>query len=210
MNAMLSLATGLALGWVSVYTLGLPRELREGRRGEIDSDLWEQQWLASRRGDPAFGTAVVVLSRAVLGIFDDLMWRLQAGAPSRMKGQTSVNDTWPMRIGFVAVMLPLLFLVANGLGIMLGNGEFDNRQEQIIWGFSFLVCPLVSAIGLWLCRTRPKLGLGLVVGGALSTALLMFWMAFITVPLAMVVIAFAIKRSGLAIWPFRPGTAGTA
>jgi len=199
----------MARSWVVLYTLRLPLEIRESRRSEIDSDLWEQQWLAARRGDPALGTAIEVLSRMLLGIFDDLIWRLEAGV-SVTKGQISVNDTWPMRIGFIALMVPLLLLVANGLGMMLGNGEFDNAQEQILWGLSFLVAPLVAAVGLWLCRTRPKLGLGLVVGGALSTALLMFWMAFITVPLAIVVIAFAIKRSGLAIWPFRPGTAGTA
>jgi len=204
-NAALTLTVGMARSWVTLYTLRLPLEIRESRRSEIDSDLWEQQWLAARRGDPALGTAIEVLSRMLLGIFDDLIWRLEAGV-SVTKGQISVNDTWPMRIGFIALMVPLLLLVANGLGMMLGNGEFDNAQEQILWGLSFLVAPLVAAVGLWLCRTRPKLGLGLVVGGALSTALLMFWMAFITVPLAIVVIAFAIKRSGLAIWPFRPGT----
>jgi len=204
-NAALTLTVGMARSWVTLYTLRLPLEIRESRRSEIDSDLWEQQWLAARRGDPALGTAIEVLSRMLLGIFDDLMWRLEVGA-SVTKGQISVNDTWPMRIGFIALMVPLLLLVANGLGMMLGNGEFDNAQEQILWGLSFLVAPLVTAVGLWLCRTRPKLGLGLVVGGALSTALLMFWMAFITVPLAILVIAFAIKRSGLAIWPFRPGT----
>jgi len=204
-NAALTLTVGMARSWVTPYTLRLPLEISESRRSEIDSDLWEQQWLAARRGDPALGTAIEVLSRMLLGIFDDLIWRLEAGV-SVTKGQISVNDTWPMRIGFIALMVPLLLLVANGLGMMLGNGEFDNAQEQILWGLSFLVAPLVTAVGLWLCRTRPKLGLGLVVGGALSTALLMFWMAFITVPLAILVIAFAIKRSGLAIWPFRPGT----
>jgi len=204
-NAALTLTVGMARSWVVLYTLRLPIEIRESRRSEIDSDLWEQKWLAARRGNPALGTAIEVLSRMLLGIFDDLIWRLEAGV-SVTKGQISVNDTWPMRIGFIALMVPLLLLVANGLGMMLGNGEFDNAQEQILWGLSFLVAPLVTAVGLWLCRTRPKLGLGLVVGGALSTALLMFWMAFITVPLAIVVIAFAIKRSGLAIWPFRPET----
>jgi hypothetical protein len=204
-NAALNLTVGMARSWVTLYTLRLPLEIRESRRSEIDSDLWEQQGLAARRSDPALGTAIEVLSRMLLGIFDDLIWRLEAGV-SVTKGQISVNDTWPMRIGFIALMVPLMLLVANGLGMMMGNGEFDNAQEQVLWGLSFLVAPLVAAVGLWLCRTRPKLGLGLVVGGALSTALLMFWMAFITVPLAIVVIAFAIKRSGLAIWPFRPGT----
>jgi len=209
-SGTLAVTVGMARSWVVLYTLRLPLEIRESRRSEIDSDLWEQQGLAASRGDPALGTAIEVLSRMLLGIFDDLIWRLEAGV-SVTKGQISVNDTWPMRIGFIVVMLPLAFLIVNGVAIaFFGAGDFDNSTEHFLWGLSFLVCPLVTAVGLWLCRTRPKLGLGLVVGGALSPALLMFWMAFITVPLAIVVIAFAIKRSGLAIWPFRPGTAGTA
>jgi len=205
-SGALAVTIGIARSWVALYTLRLPREIRESSRSEIDSDLWAQQWLAARRGDPALGTAIEVLSRMLLGIFDDLIWRLEAGV-SVTKGQISVNDTWPMRIGFIVVMLPLAFLIVNGVAIaFFGAGDFDNSTEHFLWGLSFLVAPLVAAVGLWLCRTRPKLGLGLVVGGALSTALLMFWMAFITVPLAILVIAFAIKRSGLAIWPFRPGT----
>ena len=206
MSGALAVTIGIARSWVALYTLRLPLEIRESRRSEIDSDLWEQGWLAAHRGDPALGTAIEVLSRMLLGIFDDLIWRLEAGV-SVTKGQISVNDTWPMRIGFIVVMLPLAFLIVNGVAIaFFGAGDFDNSTEHFLWGLSFLVAPLVAAVGLWLCRTRPKLGLGLVVGGTLSTALLMFWMAFITVPLAIVVIAFAIKRSGLAIWPFRPGT----
>jgi hypothetical protein len=38
----------------------------------------------------------------------------------------------------------------------------------------------------------------------------MFWMAFITVPIGILVILFAIKRSGLQIWPFRAGPPATA
>lgn len=108
-----------------------------------------------------------------------------------------MNDKLPMRIGLVAVSLPLLFLVLNGIGVaFFGSGDFDNSTEHVAWGLMFLVCPLVALAGLWLCRAHPRLGFSMVVIGALAGALIMFWMAFITVPVALAVIAFAAFRAG--------------
>ena len=205
MNAALALTVGMARCWVALYTLRLPLEIRESRRSEIDSDLWEQQWLASRRGDPALGTAIEVLVRMTLGILDDLVWRLEAGARTT-KGTTTVNDTLPMRIGFIIAMVLLALLSVAGISFLLGNGDFDNSVEHWVWRGFFVALPVVGALGLWLCATRPRLGMGLVLLGVGASAFLMPWMAFVTVPLGIVIIAFAIKRSGLAIWPFRPGT----
>jgi hypothetical protein len=102
-----------------------------------------------------------------------------------------------MRIGLVLISLPLLALVINGVAIaFFGAGEFDNSTQQLAWGLMFLACPLVTLAGLWLCRTQPRLGFGMVVTGALVGALMMFWMAFITVPVALVVIVFAAFRAG--------------
>ena len=44
MNDLLtSLAAGVARNWVAVYTLGLPPSVRDARRAELQSDLWEQR-----------------------------------------------------------------------------------------------------------------------------------------------------------------------
>lgn len=210
MRALLGFAIALTGAWVAVYTHGLPHDIGGERREEIDCDLWHQRRLAELERQPVTGTAAEVLVRLILGMPADLLWRVEADSSTRSTGRNSMNDTWFMRGGLALATLPLAFLIANGVGVVLGSGEFDSRAEQVYWGLSFLACPLVTLIGLWLCRARPKLGLGMVVGGVLASAAAMFWMAFVTVPVGLVIIAFAIKRSGLSIWPFRASPAGTA
>lgn len=203
----LDLAIGITRSWTATYTRGLPHDLRAERREEIDSDLWDHQRLADLEREPVTGTAAHVLFRLLFGMPADLLWRIEAGSSTQTSGRTSVNDTWFMRIGLAVSMLLLFFLVLNGVGIMLDGGG------EVIWGLAFAVCPLVSLVGLSLCRTRPKLGVGLVVAGVVSVSLIMFWMAFVTVPVGLVIIAFAIRRSGLSVWPFnrtRPSATGTA
>ncbi len=41
MSLALGFVAGLTRTWAKVYSLGLPEALREGRRAEIDSDIWE-------------------------------------------------------------------------------------------------------------------------------------------------------------------------
>jgi hypothetical protein len=196
MSALVALSVGFARSWVSIYTLGLPAAPREARRSEIDSDLWEQQWLASRRGDSVAATAGEIATRTLFGIIDDISWRLESGASSRTKG-IHMNDTWPMRIGFLLALV-LLAMVAR----IAFFGSWED-SESLIWRVAFFVCPVVAAVGLVLCRSKPVLGLGLVAAGAISSALLMFWMAFITVPLALAIIVFAAFRAGFLPRPSR-------
>jgi hypothetical protein len=60
-------ATAIVRAWTRLYTAGLPAAVRDRRRAEIDSDIWEftQQ--------P--GAGLHLLLRAMLGAFDDLAWR---------------------------------------------------------------------------------------------------------------------------------------
>ena len=61
-------AAGVTRWWTRCYTAGLPLDLREARRAEVESDLWES--LADG------GTARHILARLALGIVDDLTWSL--------------------------------------------------------------------------------------------------------------------------------------
>jgi len=61
-------AAGVMRWWTRCYTAGLPLALREARRAEVESDLWES--LADG------GTARHILARLALGIVDDLTWSL--------------------------------------------------------------------------------------------------------------------------------------
>ena len=65
--------------WVRLYTAGLPTEVREARRAELESDLWEQEQEAGAAGCRPTTTALHVLRRFMLGIPADLSWRQQQG-----------------------------------------------------------------------------------------------------------------------------------
>jgi len=59
--------------WTRLYTWRMQRAIREARRAEIASDLWEfQQDPGAGRG---LSPVIHVLVRLLLGIPDDLCWR---------------------------------------------------------------------------------------------------------------------------------------
>jgi hypothetical protein len=122
-NTALALTVGMARSWVALYTVRLPHETREARRSEIDSDLWEQQWLAAHRGDPAIGTAIEVLTRMLLGTISDITWRVQASAPARPDRGIKVNEALYMR-GMVAVgvvvVVAFFFIMTTEIGAIVG------------------------------------------------------------------------------------------
>ena len=121
-----------------------------------------------------------------------------------------MKESLPMRVGFLAAILPLGVLAIMGITFLLGNGDFDNTWEHWIWRIFFVASPLIGGFGLWLCATRPGPGIALAVVGVGASAVVMPWMVPITLPIGIAIVAFAVKRSGLAIWPFRPTPTGTA
>ena len=74
-SPLVAAANAVVRLWTRVYTAGLPPEARDARRAEIESDLWELEADADARGglDPASH----VLARCLIGIPDDLTWRVE-------------------------------------------------------------------------------------------------------------------------------------
>jgi hypothetical protein len=70
-------AAGWVRRWVGIYTHGLPAEIRQERRDEIDDDLCSQMRDAagSARTDNSLTGEIVI--RLVFGIPADLSWRLE-------------------------------------------------------------------------------------------------------------------------------------
>jgi hypothetical protein len=73
MSRALQLAIALVRLWTRVYTARMSPELREARRAEIESDLWESQHDPVPRRD--LHPIVHVLVRLARGVPDDLRWR---------------------------------------------------------------------------------------------------------------------------------------
>jgi hypothetical protein len=81
--------------WVRLYTAGLPPEIRDARRAELESDLWEQEHEAvAPNGQPA-KAAMQVLHRLARGMPADLLWRQQQGGAKllRKAGRGAVQGT---------------------------------------------------------------------------------------------------------------------
>ena len=73
MPPLLRLANAAVRAWARVYTWRLAPHIRDARRQDIESDLWEGEH------DPAvdnrYSLPLLVFTRSVLGVPDDLGWR---------------------------------------------------------------------------------------------------------------------------------------
>lgn len=151
MSRLVDLSIGITRIWASAYTRGLPHDTRAERREEIDSDLWEQQRLAARRGDPAVGAAIEVLMRMLLGVVSDITWRAQAGASARADRGKMRNEALYMRglvaVGVVVALLLILgywtLLITIPIGIAMGIEFFRVRRTG-------------GAVGIGVDRMRTK------------------------------------------------------
>jgi hypothetical protein len=74
---LFTVAIAIVRGWTRLYTCCMKPALRDARRAEIESDLWEfhedVQWSVR---EPA-GLAAHVLARLLLGMPHDLLWRFE-------------------------------------------------------------------------------------------------------------------------------------
>jgi hypothetical protein len=85
MSPPLRAALALVRGWTCLYTAAMAPALRDARRAEIESDLWEFHEDARRRGYPPSAIGAHMLLRLVLGMPADLFWRAEdAHVPSRI------------------------------------------------------------------------------------------------------------------------------
>jgi hypothetical protein len=74
MKSLLPLAAvGLVRLWTRVYSWGLPEGIRNARRAELESDLWECQQGSARTA----GLPLEIIARLILGLPDDLGWRFE-------------------------------------------------------------------------------------------------------------------------------------
>ncbi len=74
---LVGLASAFARGWTFLYTSGLPPLFRDARRREIACDLYELTRDAERSGTLGGATALQIVLRTVLGVGDDVSWRVE-------------------------------------------------------------------------------------------------------------------------------------
>ena len=106
-SPLLSLAVRCVRGWTRLYTWRMPAASRETRRAEIESDLWEFQCDEAR--DHALVSASHILLRLVIGIPDDLGWRVEQAAVAGTLAQRSIALS--ARVAGAAVFICALWVM---------------------------------------------------------------------------------------------------
>lgn len=206
-NASMALAVGLVRTWVSLYTLGLPQQLRDARRLEIDCDLWEQRQLAGYTREPPLGTATEIVVRAAFGVLSDITWRVEAGLSARRNRSMNMNESLATRGLFLAAVGLAITPAFFGFYMIGGGGEWNSAAERIIVGLLTVSTAAAMLSGLLLSAGRPTLGIALVAVGGVGISVMWFWMAFLTGPIAIGLITIAYFRARRTGWPKQAGTA---
>ena len=180
-------------GWVAVYTLGLPAPLRERRRGEVAGDLADETIDAVRRGETA-DLRRRRLVRLVLGIPDDIAWRL-VEAPRIARAQPPSADTheWapPTRVSLVLLGISAIG-AAGGLTLTL-SGMTSGRPAAEVWlgwgpyGFIAACALILLAVLLAVPWPRRGLAVGLAASGIGLAAAPWLWGCWFLVLIALLV-----------------------
>ena len=172
--------------WVSVYTFGLEPDVREERRAEMASDLWEHQ----QAGGLGLRTTIEILVRSLLGSPADVSWRLeQAQAGERLSGMIlgvlawlEAAAGWVVRRGLPGLAVLLGWAYLAGGALLLVAAPF---RESGAAGFAFVggwgvLAGLSVRWGRGAVANRPGVGFAAVFVGALPLGLLL--MVTVVVP----------------------------
>ena len=102
--SLVTIAVGLTRLWTRLYTCRLPDDLRNARRAEIESDLWD--WRHDvRAGGHDQPTAMRLLARLICGVPDDLSWRIEQVLIPR-------GAVWGMTAASLGVLFASVWLLA--------------------------------------------------------------------------------------------------
>jgi hypothetical protein len=107
-EAALNVAVGLTRAWTHAYTAGLPPVARSRRRTEIDADIWDQVRDSRSYGRPAGATALHLFARFILGVADDVAWRIDEVPPHRVRGILRWTTAVTLAVAAIAVWLNAL------------------------------------------------------------------------------------------------------
>lgn len=150
--------------WVRLYTCGLPDDVRERRRREIESDVFEQRQDDAQVGYRPDEIAARLLFRWLCGIPSDVSWRLDQQQNSRratidvpvLSLEYALSRPFSISLAFVGllVLLPLVAIIAFSIWLE-DRGPIFVREQRIGRG----------GVPFWLIkfRTNPGTGIGLAL-----------------------------------------------
>lgn len=190
--------------WVAMYTRRLPEHLRDERRAEIDSDLWEHHAELDERRERSWLASLEVAARTITGMPADLAWRNQqlsfargASSVAPIEGTTMQSTEIASKHGYptwLVVVAAGMAVIASafGVGALLGalfGGQSGEDDGMSMWGLFLVLDAATITVGLLLARRAPIVSVTFVALGAVGFGILSFWMFFTLVAGAVVAIA---------------------
>jgi len=195
-------SAALVRRWVALYTRGLPADVRRDRRDEIEDDLWSQ--LSDKENaERAAATRRDVLARLVLGIPDDITWRIaqrRVGPRRRpIERSQAVNTRFAAVLAILGGVGWTIFgiLAAIGGSQWWANGQWDSRLLAIVPILAFsAVCFVV--VGAYPDRLSAWAA-SLAVIGAVLGAMAPFGLPFgiVALPIASALLVYELGRDGV-------------
>jgi hypothetical protein len=150
--------------WVGVYTGGLPKEVRDARRAEIECDLWSHAEDAYERGRGPWALELEMAVRLVLGMPADVAWRRSHRGSTALESakELAVHEPRSHHV-LTAIGIAIAVLVGGlfGLFALRTNMEWFSSFDAV-----FAAGSVIAVIGLLLVHRQPQLGGGLTVLGA--------------------------------------------
>lgn len=158
--------------WVRLYTSGLPAGLRDERRAEIESDLWEHQSHSRLENQRAMGLSMVMLARCLAGVPADLSWRASQANRKQRRDVFMPNvllGRWWQAFSLVVAASTIYFgirqLVTDEISEEVTVGKVSALIGALVFGGLILA-------GLRVFRSNPRRGAGMVLVGLAPVALL--------------------------------------
>jgi hypothetical protein len=202
---VIRLALALARAWVTLYTRGVPAALRDARRAEIASDLWEQRHDQAKDRRQGLLAAGGLLGRVVRGAPSDLAWciehRTRGAAGRRLRRARAVARAHRWTVFPAAVELIYVTGAAK-----VGTPAFVDAPEQLAMAAGAAAI-LAGMTLLW--RGSVPVGAAWILShGALAPTLLIARSAPLSILWAALAMRSAVRRSD-AIRADRPQPAST-
>jgi hypothetical protein len=206
-------SAALVRRWVAFYTLGLPPEIKQDRRDEIDDDLWCQVQEAAGSRRPDRSLAGEIIARLVFGIPADVSWRVEKGRLARASKPFERSDAmharlpavlalvggaawsiWPVHAGLLSMPTGVW---ASGFGPTLTLLMALGGTVVLALAVMSLVAAAHDMIPSWIAALA-------VIGALISTlAVLAIPPAFLALPLSSLLVVWRLSRVGaLPRWVF--------
>ncbi len=177
-----ALAAATVNAWTRVYTVGAAAPIREARRDEIASDLWEHAKAGAEEGVGSRAVAGQMLARCLLGIGADLSWRVQVVLGQRRAVEKEVPMSDVVKRNWWIPGPILMIGCGIAVGLMSHAARIDKGWDPspldiaggvALAGLVFVVLPIVA---LLVRRSHPGWTFWMLAPGAIVVLSPLLWL----------------------------------